>query len=469
MQQQQQEAAARYIQRIWRKRRVVTLQAGCRTLEAYGLTIQETGKMTTPALKKLITTIKPVNTFIAILRKVLSRCVEFEEPSFVQHKCIEDNPWIFVRAFAFYHHRVHTNSANLKRVCKDMTAVSHCLLDELFGILKQNARRLDQPTARRFSATVSAYIRTFHTWNDEITSEHRKKETELLTQDVIIMAEFSEFRKHTTAVYAIHEQLNGPTVSRRITMITQEECIRQLLDTIPLPDTCVFAAANKWKTFKRAIKETHCLIKRLRGEHTDNIEIFIYAAEEPKGTEARLTASHPPFPAVMDDFLALAVMEHRKFDYKAQEYTLQLNDGDARFTITDLGKQCMAFKNCKMIWHITHGHHSMALILNTSSQFGIAPHMVFTRGSSIYDINLIPVDGRTVYITMEKKDATAAASPIGVAIVELKLCAACGKPAQHKCAVCWANARQCIRYCSKECQATDLVRHRTYCGRSFEL
>jgi hypothetical protein len=423
------------------------MEALFRVLKGFQLTIPDTARMTTPELKELVSSVKPVNIFIALLLRIVLRCKAFEVP----HVCINDNPWIFIRAFLFYHNRVHTHAVSLKRVRKGMVDAAHRFLDFFFGILSSKcAIKLD--VARGFSLVVSEYARMFYLWNDEITKEHRKQETELLTQDIINLEEFSTFKKHAAGVYCIHRQLNGPMPAAPL-KITQEECIRQLMDITPMPETGFIAAANKWKTFRRAVKDTHIHINRLR----NNEDMTIYTSKKlgPDAVFTRIikgTHNH----RIMNDFMALAVMEHLKYDYKAREYLLPLK---APLTVSDLGKQFLPFHNCRIVWHIEHGHHTMALV-----QTEFAPHIVFTRGNNTCTVRLVQLNQSTMCITAERKNEDTANKAISVGIVELKLCTACGNPAKRKCARCWNETRNCIRYCDRTCQANDSNFHRVFCG-----
>jgi hypothetical protein len=452
---QPQQVAACCIQKYWRLRfKHVTLKSMRGIVEKFKLTIPDTARMSTTELKQLISTVRPVNAFIALLSRLMARCARFEELA-DPRECLINNPWIFIRAFLFYHSRVHTKSANLKRICKDVVDVSRKFLDNFFRVLDA-IYHLDHRAARGLSASVREFIRVFYLWNDELTREHRKQETEMLTRDVVSMAEFSDFKKHAVVVYAIHSQLNGSSPIEPL-RITQEECIRQLVDIMPLPTTGYIAAAKKWGTFRRAIKDTHILIHRIQHQIDTEVNVYTAAAISKDALETWLT-TRGALGSIMDDFLALAVMEHRKFEYKVQEFTLRPRAGRP-LTFVDLGKHFKPFEECRMIWHFEHGHHSMAIIEN---DLGLAPYMVFARGSNACTVLIVPVDKRTVCITAE---SSGHGDPIAIAIVELKLCAACGKPAQRKCAACWTSWKYCVRYCSKECQMGDVVYHRSICGR----
>jgi hypothetical protein len=236
-------------------------------------------------------------------------------------------------------------------------------------------------------------------------------------------------------------------------------CIEQLLVGIS-PDR----ADDVWREFRSKINKTHALIYSLRNqEHISDAPVM---EVDVKPRDYRWAKMHENVvPSGQDDpgflernYLAKILMGRRDFDYKSEEYILL----PGKFTtIFDLGKTFPQFRGCTVVWRVFHGLYAMALVRTR-----FAPYMVFTEGASSECRVHLGVANKTVRITAEPT-TTRKRHRLCIAIVEIKVCALCGKNAQKKCEVCWEKCGTCVRYCSRDCFRADLKTHRHVCGRDF--
>ena len=418
----------------------------------YKFTIKDTEEMNTQDLKILITSVKPVSAFIRLIQRLcaISRTIGFAYIPPPTYK--PRNEWIFVRAFLFYHNRIDVqNYTSLcKRALKDMVDVSRRLLHCFFDIVSQFETTIcdvDINLKQTLPQILTEYVERFYAWNNEITKEHFRTEHVLLGQDRICLSEVTMLRQHSTNIRQLHVLLNGPKPPHTL-QITQSEYIRQLLLVAPTPEIGILNAAVLWRTFKRSIKETHIFLGRIHRLDMDSVP----EDPIPNGCNWVAMDNKTLDIPIMSGFMALALVENIKFEFKAVEHTIQ---PISPVTVSSIGQQFPVLRNSKIIFLIRHGYHSMAIVKTP-----FAPHIVITQGSTSCTVRLTPMRD-TICVTAEPKNPCR----IGVAIIEIKICAACGKPAKLKCAGCWTVARICVRYCCKKCQTEHLAQHRAVCGR----
>jgi hypothetical protein len=230
--------------------------------------------------------------------------------------------------------------------------------------------------------------------------------------------------------------------------------------------------------FESAVERTHALIDRLKARESvdpllSTAELFstpipidckwakIHVDVLPKKSSSSYSSSSSFFlDSNNNNPISTAVFKHRILDYKATEYTLITSST----TIFDLGDAFPQFRRCRLIHRISHGLFSMALV-----ETKFAPHLVFTQGVDNCRM-LLGAANETIRVVAECSDDGGAASRnvhLSFVLVELKFCAACGRPAKNKCTACWGSCRACVRYCSKECFRGDYKRHKEVCGRDF--
>ena len=183
-------------------------------------------------------------------------------------------------------------------------------------------------------------------------------------------------------------------------------------------------------------------------------------------------------------YLAEYILKHQQLDfsYKSTELVLLLllsthstttttttSDKELTVVVLDLGDAFPQFRNCTMVWFMHHGLEAMAIV-----QTKFSSYMIFTRLSSANNTMRLSVANRTVRLTVGHKKnidkdptTTTTTTTTNITMVELKLCACCGKSAEQKCGHCWRTSKICIRYCSKACTVKDRPRHARVCGRDF--
>jgi hypothetical protein len=154
-------------------------------------------------------------------------------------------------------------------------------------------------------------------------------------------------------------------------------------------------------------------------------------------------------PKTMDTYLAKAITKDMEYDYKPSEYvftTAGVFELDSVFPQFSEGRLVSRFELCQ---------HGFALV---STKY--APYMVITHGGRD-TINEIRSYNKKIIIHNHPGDN---ANPTGFAIVEIKCCSSCGKPAHLKCLNCWNTHRLCVRFCSAQCKNRDS--HAAICGHA---
>ena len=256
---------------------------------------------------------------------------------------------------------------------------------------------------------------------------------------------------------------------------TEEECkteksnwCKQLEIALPGIPVSDHRKNIMWHDFKRDISKAYFIINRIRMNIDVDLSVAVDKIPKPPScTYAKLgvdvvykssTSIHTP---QVQGFLAKAVLKLIDFDYKSTELLVTYPN---KITVLDLGNDFAQFRNCKLVWHMHHGLQSMTIVKTHFSSY-----MIFAESFSPYTNTHISAANNTFRFTIEKrkKEDDPVRNSSGIAIVELKLCAACGKAAEQKCAHCWRTSKIPIRYCSRDCVVKDRPRHSLVCGRDF--
>ena len=239
-----------------------------------------------------------------------------------------------------------------------------------------------------------------------------------------------------------------------------------------------------WRDFKRKMSHSYFIVNRIRMniEYVGTMRMMtrLSLPEDDKVirrrpencTWAKFGIDIVPSTTttiMQEGFLAKAIFKPLvDFSYKSKELlftTTTATTTTVLFLLFDLGDAFPQFRNCTMVWFMHHGLEAMAIV-----QTHFSSYMIFTSlSSSAYNSMHISSANTTVRLTVEQKrdPTTIISTPSGIAIVELKLCACCGKSAEQKCGHCWRTNNICIRYCSKACTVQDRPRHARVCGRDF--
>jgi hypothetical protein len=216
-----------------------------------------------------------------------------------------------------------------------------------------------------------------------------------------------------------------------------------------------------WQAYQQYIDKVHILIDKLSKRQYTGTGIPQESKPIPEdsmwaemNTDIRPRSSKDQ--KIMDAYFAKAII--KDLAYKALELIFTPHR-PSEVSIFDLGKTYPQFRNCKLIACNQINEFSSALV---QTQF--APQLLLIRSSSDAEIFFVPTNN-TVYIACFKDKIVV--PDISVAIVEIKHCAFCSKPAKNKCSTCWRNSRVCVRYCSKDCTTKDRRRHSAVCGRDL--
>ena len=267
--------------------------------------------------------------------------------------------------------------------------------------------------------------------------------------------------------------------------VEKENCLRQLDIVFPGIKLTDDRKNIIWRNFKRDISKSYFILNRIRmnldvGISTqedkvlkpDNCIFARFGIDVVHLLPSNDNTTTTPLPQVQG-FLAKAVLNKVGFNYKSTELLLFTHPTTNTTTVFDLGDDFPQFRNCKMVWLMHHGLQSMAIV-----QTHFSTYMIFSEMFSAYNHNnknsmRLSVANKTVRFTTttttteHKNHPTETSSSSGIAIVELKLCACCGKSAEQKCAHCWNTSKIPIRYCSKDCVVNDRPRHTLVCGSDF--
>jgi hypothetical protein len=144
--------------------------------------------------------------------------------------------------------------------------------------------------------------------------------------------------------------------------------------------------------------------------------------------DAQIRPASGDDPKTMDTYLARVITKDHAV--KPVEYVFTTAPG--RSAVFDLGAAFPQFRKCKVVMQFELRQHSFALI-----QTKYAPYLIFTTGESD-NYNKIHPANDTIFL---KNYPGRNNSPMGFAIVEIKCCSFCSKPAHLKCPNCWTTHR----------------------------
>jgi hypothetical protein len=210
-------------------------------------------------------------------------------------------------------------------------------------------------------------------------------------------------------------------------------------------------AENAWVNARRQIQEARILIIQLAMHRC-----VITIEDEPVLQERdlldiRLATGNDP--KTMDTYLAKAITKDLDYDYKPTNYVFTTTSRQSG--VFELGRAFPQFRESRLVSRFELCQHSFALV---STKY--APYMVITHGGSD-NINEILSYNETIIIHNHPGEND---NPTGFAIIEIKCCSFCGKPAHLKCLNCWNTHRLCVRYCSAQCRNRDS--HAAVCGQA---
>jgi hypothetical protein len=312
-------------------------------------------------------------------------------------------------------------------------------------------------TAAKFlelKAERSTKIDISNLLNNEEEEAARKREEAARKME----AEIHEFKQaclhFDTRQHETMQQFNDRMLDLRLKAKTLQSEKGDFLQQFP----ALLHKENAWTEAQRNIQEARILIRQVVRRQC------VFAMEEEQmlhppevydrafmGVQVRPAAENDP--KTMDTYLAKAIIKDLEFNLKVTEYVL--HTPPERSAVFDLGKAVSQFLGCKMIMQFDLGQHSFSLIKTK-----YAPCMILTRTESGNTGRVFQANSSILIHNHQGNNNNL----MGFAIVEIKCCSFCSKPAHLKCPNCWTTRRLCVRYCSAQCKNSDSRRHAAVCG-----
>jgi hypothetical protein len=260
--------------------------------------------------------------------------------------------------------------------------------------------------------------------------------------------------KFDASQHGMKQQFDDRMLDLRLKAATLQSEKAEFFQKIP----ALLNVQDAWLEARRHIQEARILIQQvvrrqcvfaMEGEQMlHRPEVYDRAF---MGAQVRPAAENDP--KTMDTYLAKAIIKDLEFNLKVTEYVL--HTPPERSAVFDLGKAVPQFLGCKMIMQFDLGQYSFSLIKTK-----YAPCMILTRTESGNTGRVFQANSSILIHNHQGNNNNL----MGFAIVEIKCCSFCSKPAHLKCPNCWTTRRLCVRYCSAQCKNSDSRRHAAVCG-----
>jgi hypothetical protein len=273
--------------------------------------------------------------------------------------------------------------------------------------------------------------------------------------DAVNLDEESFDHQFDASQHGMKQQFDDRMLDLRLKAATLQSEKAEFFQKIP----ALLNVQDAWLEARRHIQEARILIQQVvRRECVVGVEqdtVLHFPKDYDRAVmDAQIRPAAGNDPKTMDTYLAKVITKDLSdHEVKPVEYVFTTAPG--RSAVFDLGAAFPQFRKCKMIMQFELRQHSFALIRTK-----YAPYLIFTTGESD-NYNKIHPANETIFL---KNYPGKNNSPMGFAIVEIKCCSFCSKPAHLKCPNCWTTHRLCVRYCSAQCKNSDSRRHAAVCG-----
>jgi hypothetical protein len=379
---------------------------------------------------------------------------------------MKGNAWIFLYSFVFHFRDLHSPACQEQMPAQEtgIEETSRLFIELFFNMVEMLAegvpmRELNPWIKEHYRSIQVVYINQFYSWNKAMLKTHYTTEAAFLKRKSISEKTAVTFRVGFEMCRSTFSALNGPQALIDLEKIhvrehPQKECIRQLL--LAHTHNGDIDVEKLKESFQRSINTASAVISKLRHRVMFDTSLPEDANPRPANcvwlsSMVRPTGDDPSF---KEGFIAKAILQQKAFNYKAEEYILNIKQ---TLNIFDLADGFPQFRKSKIIYRFFMASHSVAVV---HTKF--APYIIFTQGTPTCSMVISAVNN-SVRITANGDKGCS----VSVAIVEIKTCALCGKHATNKCSTCWRKFHISVRYCSKDCQTKDHKNHHLVCGRDL--